>query len=111
GADGLYIAHRKRIAAGDGDLFLIVPFEAVARRNHISRSRHLQRLAGDDANLLVDVVDGLIAHHGLALTLDRYVAVGIEAVDLGIASRLFVPRHLAIRPLAPWRLDRAVMRG
>jgi len=106
-----FTSRTNRVAARDGDLFLIVPFEAVARRNHIGRGRHLQRLAGDDAKLLVDVVDGLIADHGLPLALDRDVAVGVEAVDLGLAARIFGLRPLALRRLAPCPLDGAVMRG
>src|SRR5207237_4509464 len=87
GADTLRIPHRNRVAAGDGNLFLIVPFETVACGDHIGRRGHLQRLAGDDADLLVDIVDRLIADHGLPLALDRDVSVGIEAIDLGLASR------------------------
>ena len=45
GMDDLYIPYRNRVAAGDGDLFLVVPFEAVARRNHIGCGRHFQRVS------------------------------------------------------------------
>ena len=78
--------YRDRIAAGDRQLLLIIPFEAVARGHHIGCRGELHRLAGDDAHLLIDIPDGLVADDGLRLTLDRDVAIRVEAVDLGVAS-------------------------
>ena len=87
GADPLYIlSHRDRVASGDGNLFLVVPLEAVARGHHIRRRRQLQRLAGDDAGLLVDIPNRLVADDGLRFALDRDVPVGVETVDLGVTA-------------------------
>src|SRR5215813_11672360 len=87
GADALRIPHGNRISAGDGYLFLIVPFEAVARRHDIGCGGHLEALARDDSDLLVHIVHGLVADDGLPLALDCDVPVGIKTIDLGLASR------------------------
>ena len=89
-------SYRDRVAAGDRNLLLVVPFEAIARGHHIRRRCELQRLARDDARLLVDIPDGLVADDSLSFAFDRNVTVGVEAVDLGFAARA---------------LDGAVMRG
>src|SRR5262249_41047268 len=87
GADPLLLAYGDGIAPRYRDLLLIVPLEAVARRHDIGWRRQLQRFAGDDADLLVDIVDGLITDDGLRLTLDRDMTVGIEPIDFGITAR------------------------
>src|SRR5216683_4337711 len=86
-ADPLRLAYRDRVAARHRDLLLIVPFEAVARGHDIRCRRHPQRLAGDNADLLIDVVDGLIADDGLPLAFDRDMTIGIEAVNFRLAAR------------------------
>ena len=53
--------HYIRIAPGDRNLFLVVPLEAIPRGYHIRRGCKLQRLACDDAHLLVDIPEGLVA--------------------------------------------------
>src|SRR6202048_2838810 len=95
-ADPLFLAYGDRIATRNCDLLLIVPFEAVARGYDIGYRRHLQRLAGDNADLLIDVVDGLIADDGLPLAFDRDMTIGIEAINFGLAA---------------CTLARAIMRG
>src|SRR6202022_961766 len=100
--------YRDRIAAGDRDLLLVVPFEAVARCNHVGCRSELQRLAGDDAHLLIDIPDGLFTDDSLRLSPDRDMPVCVEAMGLGVApSRLTraimggqrVGKHLGFAPL------------
>ena len=82
----LAFLHRDRVAAGDGDLLLVVPFEAVARGHGIVCGGQLEPLAGDDRDLLVDVVDRPVADHGLRVALHRDMALGLDPVDFGIAA-------------------------
>ena len=109
GADAFNILfYRDGIAAGDRDLLLVVPFEAVTRGHHIGCSGELYRLACHDAHLLIDIPNGLVADHGLRLTFDGNMTVRIEAVDLGVAPLALVGavmggervgRHLGGAPL------------
>src|SRR5205814_91947 len=88
GPDAFHVLfYRDSIAAGDRQLLLIIPFETVARRHHIGCRGELHRLASDDAHLLIDIPDGLVADDGLCLTLDRDMPICVEAIDLAITSR------------------------
>src|SRR5258708_16412193 len=97
-ADSLRFAYGDRIAARNRDLLLVVPFEAVARGHDIGCRRHLQRLAGDDADLLIDIVDGLIADDGLPLAFDRDMTIGIEAVNFAPTPRALSPATIRCPP-------------
>src|SRR6516164_11206698 len=83
----LRVANRDSVAARYRDLFCIVPLEAVTRGHDIARRRQLERFAGNDPDLLVDIINSLVADHGLRWAFDHNMAVGIEAVDLCLASR------------------------
>src|SRR5439155_14523454 len=88
GADTLYVLlYRDRVAAGHRQLLLVIPFEAVARRYHIGCRGELHSFAGDDAHLLIDIPDSLVADDGLRFSLDRDMPIGVEAIDLGVAPR------------------------
>src|ERR1700739_1435271 len=86
-AQPLCVANCDSVAARRRDLFCVVPLEAVTRGHDIARCRQLERFASDDPDLLVDIINGLVADHGLRWAFDHDMTVGIEAVALGLASR------------------------
>jgi hypothetical protein len=58
---------------------------AIARGHGVGRGGQLEPLAGDHQQPLVDIVDRVVADHGLRIALDRDVALGVDPIDFGVA--------------------------
>ena len=79
-------ANGKSVAAGDGDLSLLVIGQAFTGDDRVFGSVETHGLSGQKKHPVVDVVDGLVGGRDFGGGCDAHIAGGVDAIDFVLAG-------------------------